>query len=122
MSYTLRMHGVILGRSELEESDEDRGIASGAFRPGLGYELVQPIFELHREATTSAGEVVDPEKLARYEKAAATLGLEVVDASGEVVAAETILLRTTEGRKTPRLEVRIGDPAYWTARRSRTNR
>ena len=43
MSYTLRMSNVIVGRSELEERDATRHTARGAFRPGLGYDLVQPL-------------------------------------------------------------------------------
>ena len=57
------MSGVIVGRSELETRDESRHRASGVFRPGLGYELVQPIFDLLQGA---AG---DADALARYRKA-----------------------------------------------------
>ena len=71
MSFILRMSGVIVGRSELETRDAARsGVARGAFRPGLGYELAEPVFALF----DSAGD--DPEALARYRKAREALRLD----------------------------------------------
>ena len=44
MRHTVKMHGVIIGYSELEHAEPDVGRAWGVFRPGVGYELVQPVF------------------------------------------------------------------------------
>ena len=46
MKHTVKLAGVIIGHSELEETDRALGRAWGAFRPGFGYDLVQPIFKL----------------------------------------------------------------------------
>ena len=91
MRHTVKLHGVIVGHSELEHRDETDGRAWGAFRPGLGYELVQPIFLLYVEAVPHrGGEPRDREKLQRYYAARDKLGLELVDASGAVVPTTAI--------------------------------
>ena len=103
MSYTVRMRQIIVGRSELEHRDVSTGRARGTFRPGLGYELVQPIFRLRTE---SAG--TDDEKRARYSKARDALGLELLDADGRVVARKAIdiIERTVDG-KSDALELEV---------------
>ena len=75
MSFTLTMSGVIVGRSELETRDPARRVASGVFRPGLGYELAQPVFDLY----AAAGQ--DADALARYRTARDALRLQLADSS-----------------------------------------
>jgi hypothetical protein len=87
MVYTLRMHGITVGHSDLEHADPATHAATGVFRPGLGYELVEPIFQL-------AG---DKQQLA-LEK----LALELVDAKGRVVPTSSIRINP---RRTLELEV-----------------
>jgi hypothetical protein len=80
----VKLHGVIVGHSDLEQSDVIERRAWGAFRPALGYELVQPIFQLFSEAVPMrGGEPRDQEKLARYHSARDRLGLELVGRRGD---------------------------------------
>ena len=46
MTYTLRLKDITIGWCDLEARDPSTRIARGDFRPGLGYELVEPIFVL----------------------------------------------------------------------------
>jgi hypothetical protein len=89
MVYTLRMHGVTVGHSDLEHRDPAANTAAGVFRPGLGYELVEPIFQLEGE---------------RGRQAIEKLSLELVDAKGNVVPTSRIEIRI--GR-TPELTVSL---------------
>ncbi|HEX3868750.1 MAG TPA: hypothetical protein VHV78_18440, partial [Gemmatimonadaceae bacterium] len=66
MRHTVRLHGVIVGHSDLANADRDLGRAWGAFRPGLGYDLVQPVFRLFAQAAPRDGSPRDETKLARY--------------------------------------------------------
>jgi hypothetical protein len=89
--HTVKLHGVTIGHSELEESGPASRQAAGQFRPALGYELVQPIFRLYSEAVPlPGGEPRDEEKLARYYAARDRLGLELVDAGGRTIATNAI--------------------------------
>jgi len=88
------MHGVTVGHSDLERTHGDPAVRSGAFRPGLGYELVEPIFQL--------GDSVDPADRARYTAAVAKLAIELVDASGRIIPTARIEIRP---RRAPELEV-----------------
>jgi hypothetical protein len=112
MSFTLTMSGVIVGRSELEVRDSDRRTARGAFRPGLGYELAQPVFELYEAAGS------DPAAVARYRQARDALQLQLADASGRVVALREIHIRkrpSQGGQSSIVMEVETDDPTMWSA-------
>jgi hypothetical protein len=115
--HTVKLQGVIVGHSELEERDESGRRVSGRFRPGLGYELVQPVFRLFSEAVPMpGGEARDQDKLARYHAARDKLGLELVDAQGTRIATSAIHIAdyTAErGKEALRLEVLISDDGYW---------
>ena len=105
MPYTVRMRGVIVGRSDLERSDAAEGRRAGAFRPGPGYDLVQPVFRLHAEATDgSAGDVTDPIKLDRYYRARDALRLELVDSAGKTIPTSSIHIID---RGTPAIELEV---------------
>ena len=113
MSFTLSMSGVIVGRSELECRDAARRVARGVFRPGLGYELTQPIFELY---TAGSG---DPETLARYRRSRDALRLQLTDAAGNHVRIRELHIRSDSpsGSAGPQLflEVETDDPVVWNA-------
>jgi hypothetical protein len=109
MSFTLTMSGVIVGRSELENRDPGRRIASGVFRPGLGYDLAEPVFSLYESATD------DAELMARYRKSRDALRLELTDSSGARVTAREINIRADGGAGAPTLEIETDDPGFWTA-------
>ena len=123
MRHTLRLSGVIVGHSELEHAEPELGRARGAFRPGLGYDLVQPIFRLFAEAVPPAGDVErDQAKLDRYYKARDALPLELQDATGRVIATTTIHIadyRSELGPDALELDVLIKDEDYWRQRDAR---
>ena len=112
MSFTLTMSGVIVGRSELEVRDAARHVALGAFRPGLGYDLVQPVFALYD------GAAPDPEASRRYRKAREALRLNLADAFGTSVSIRDLHIRPRgEGEASESglvLEVVTDDPRIWT--------
>ena len=109
MSFTLLMSGVIVGRSALENRDATRRVVRGAFRPGLGYDLVQPIFELY----DSAGD--DEDALARYRKARQALRLQLTNSSGTAIAVRDLHISkdTSASKPTLVLEVETDDPTIW---------
>lgn len=117
MRHTVKLHGVIVGHSELEQRDSLERRAWGQFRPGLGYELVQPIFRLFTEAVPlPGGEPRDEEKLARYHAARDRLGLELVDASGRTIDTSAIHIadyREGRGTEAMELEVLVSDEEFW---------
>ena len=116
MRHTLKLHGIIVGHSDLEQIEPGTGRASGTFRPGLGYELVQPIFRLYAHAVSRDGSV-DQEKLARYYKASDALALELQDANGAPIRTSAIHIAdfTVEGDGIE-LDVLIPDHSYWERR------
>ena len=116
MRHTVRLHGVIVGHSELEDREPEAGRARGAFRPGLGYELVQPVFRIYAHAVPPDGSTRDEAALQRYYKARDALHLELVDASGRAIKTSAIHIEdyTVEaGPSAITLDVLIKDPAYW---------
>ncbi|MEP6989380.1 MAG: hypothetical protein ABJA80_00510 [bacterium] len=115
MRYTVKLHGVIVGHSELQERDESVGRAWGPFRPGFGYELVQPVFRLFSEAVPMpGGEPRDQEKLERYHAARDRLGLSLVDANGDLVATSAIHISDyLEEKGILEMEALISDAAFW---------
>lgn len=118
MRHTLRLHGVTVGWSDLEHADRIEGRARGHFRPGLGYDLVQPVFRLFAEAVPRTGDR-DEAKLRRYYKAREALGLELLDATGIVVPTSAIHIADyaiEEGDGARELDVLIADEEYWARR------
>ena len=117
MRHTLKLKGVIIGHSDLEHTDRFVGRAWGQFRPGIGYDLVQPIFRLFTEAKPTDG-TDDKEKLARYYKARDRLPLELVDEQGVAIATSVIHIAdySQEREQTLELDVLIKDDKYWSSR------
>lgn len=118
MRYTVKLHGVTVGYSELENAEPEIGRAWGVFRPGLGYELVQPVFQLHREAVPmKGGEAFDEIKLAKYHAAREKLGLELVDTSERVIKTSAIHIADYAPEKGGlELDVLVGDNVFWSSR------
>jgi hypothetical protein len=83
LSYTVRLRGIIVGRAELATTDPATGTRSGAFRPGPGFDLVEPIFQLSGQ---------------RYQQAMQALKLELLDDKGIVVPTQSIDIRDGELR------------------------
>jgi hypothetical protein len=118
MRHTVRLHGVIVGHSELENIEPGVGRAWGDFRPGLGYELVQPVFRLFAQAVPLDG-AKDIALLERYHAARDKLNLELVDADGRAIRTSTIHIADytiEEGPTAITLDVLIRDDGYWVQR------
>lgn len=115
MRHTVKLHGVIVGHSDLEEADAFLGRAWGRFRPGLGYELVQPVFQLFSEAVPmKGGEPRDKEKVERYLAAREKMGLSLVDGAGNVI--KTSAIHIADYGADLELDVLISDEEYWAER------
>jgi hypothetical protein len=117
--HTVKLHGIAIGYSDLEDVDPVLGIARGQFRPGVGYDLVQPVFRLFTEAVPDAGgPVTDDEKLARYHKSRDALSLQLEDDAGRAVTTSAIHISDYSHRPkgTIQLEVLISDGGYWSRR------
>ena len=116
MRHTVRLHGVIVGHSELEHAEPSAGRARGAFRPGLGYELVQPVFRLFAQAVPRGGSDNDKATLERYYKARDALKLELHDADDRPIRTSAVHIAdysVEEGEGAMELDVLISDDAYW---------
>jgi hypothetical protein len=112
MRHTVKLHGVIVGYSELEHTERDLGRAWGKFRPGLGYELIQPIFKLFTEAVPMrGGEPMDEPKLERFLAARDRLGLEIFTDDGILIPASVIHI--ADYPDSLELDVLISDEGYW---------
>jgi hypothetical protein len=121
MKHTVRLKGVIVGHSELEHIEPGTGRAWGSFRPGLGYDLVQPVFALFAEAAPRDGGEGsrDNAKLERYYAARDALDLKIEDATGRPIRTTTIHIADYDGgnrTKVPELDVLISDDDYWRRR------
>lgn len=119
MRYTVRLHGVVIGYSELEDVDSSLGRARGRFRPGTGYELVQPVFRLFAEAVPTPGAAVsDAEKLERYHRSRDALGLALEDDAGRTIRTSAIHISDYSEQRGGgiELEVLISDREYWNRR------
>jgi hypothetical protein len=117
--HTLKLHGVIVGHSELEHAEPGVGRAWGAFRPGVGYELVQPVFRLFAQAHPHGGDSRDDAVLDRYYSARDALNLELVDGAGSPIPTSTIHIAdytVEEGPAAIELDVLIADDNYWARR------
>ena len=117
--HTVFLHGVAVGYSDLEDIEPELGRARGKFRPGVGYDLVQPVFRLFSEAVPSPGaEVTDKEKLERYRSSRDKLGLSLEDDAGRRIRTSAIHISDYSDRRggTIEIEVLISDRAYWKAR------
>lgn len=119
MRHTLKLHGVVVGWSNLERIEPDVGRARGRFRPGIGYDLVQPIFRLFAEAVPQSGNAErDETKLERYYKSRDALALELVDAAGQPIPTSAIHIADYRGQAGGdcELDVLIADAGYWSRR------
>lgn len=114
----MKLQNVVVGWSDLEHADPLAGRARGRFRPGVGYDLVQPVFKLFIEAVPKRGaEVRDREKLERYYKSRDALGLSLEDAEGQVVRTSAIHIEDYGVlRGGIEVEVLIADADYWKRR------
>ena len=121
MKHTVRLKGVIVGHSDLEHIEPGTGRAWGSFRPGLGYDLVQPVFRLFARAVPHDGTPRDNAMLDRYHGARDALGLQLEDTNGKRISTSTIHIADytiEEGDRAIELDVLIRDEGYWRHRLS----
>jgi hypothetical protein len=119
--HTVRLKNIVVGWSDLEQAEPALGKARGRFRPGIGYDLVQPVFQLYAEAVPTAGaEPADPDKLERYYRSREALGLSLEDDAGRTIQASAIHIVDYSAQKggTLDVEVLISDRDYWARRNS----
>lgn len=119
MRHTVRLHGVIVGHSELEHVDPDVRRAWGVFRPGLGYELVQPVFQLFAQAVPRDGARKHQDLLDRYHQSRDALRLELQDEHGKTIRTSAIHIADYSSEPdapAPELDVLISDERYWVRR------
>ncbi|HEU4995046.1 MAG TPA: hypothetical protein VFT29_09500 [Gemmatimonadaceae bacterium] len=121
--HTVKLHGITVGYSDLENADPSLGKARGKFRPGVGYDLVQPVFRLYAEAVPVPGAAVaDEAKLSRYHRSRDALGLSLEDDSGESIKTSAIHISDYSELRDGgiEIEVLISDAVYWRRRRADT--
>lgn len=117
--HTVMLKGIAIGYSDFEHIEPALGRARGAFRPGVGYELVQPVFKLFTDAVpTPGGEVADSDKLSRYHRSRDALGLSLEDDAGRTVRTTAIHIADYGhlNRGTIEVEALISDASYWAKR------
>jgi hypothetical protein len=114
--HTVRLKDIVVGWSDLEDAEPNLGRARGRFRPGLGYDLVQPVFQLYTKAVPTPGaEPEDPGLLDRYYKARDLLGLSLVDGEGKAIRTSAIHIAdySEANDGSIDIEVLISDREYW---------
>lgn len=110
MPFTLKLRDVIVGRCDLPDRDPSRRIARGAFRPGLGWELVEPIFALLPVGEDQAS----AEQRGRYRRARDTLALALYGPDAALIETSRIDVAADAASPTGLvLEVAIVDPVFW---------
>jgi hypothetical protein len=117
--HTVRLKDIIVGWSDLEVAEPTLGRARGRFRPGIGYDLVQPVFQLFAQAVPTPGaDATDPEKLERYHRSRDALGLSLEDDAGRSIRTSAIHIVDYSGNESAPLEVEvlISDRDYWKRR------
>lgn len=113
MTYTIRLKDITIGWCDLDARDPSTRLARGDFRPGLGWELVEPIFVLRPTATDATGPDA-LERESRYRRARDTLDLSLHSSDGaEVDTARIDIMRDEKSATGLSLEVSIVDRDFW---------
>ncbi|MBK6489164.1 MAG: hypothetical protein IPF98_20465 [Gemmatimonadetes bacterium] len=113
MPFVLKLRDVLVGRSDLAERDTERRAARGSFRPGLGWELVEPIFTL-ADGTEAPGTSGGDAQRARYRRARDTLALSLHRPDGDLLETARIdILRDSASPTGLVLDVAIVDDSFW---------
>ncbi len=121
--HVVRLAGVVIGYSDLEHTWPGERRARGVFRPGIGYELVEPVFRLYAEAVPRVGgDVRDAAKLERYHNSRDALGLTLEEPDGTIVRTSGIHVADytrDDGAGDRVVDVLISDDGYWERRAAR---
>ena len=114
MRYTLKMQGMIVGRSRLERRDEAERRASGDFQAGGAWELVEPVFDLASAAAEAGRDSDRARDLAeRFRLASEKLRFELEAPDGTTMTVREVLVLRRRG--TLALQLRVDDDRFWTA-------
>ncbi|MFN8582298.1 MAG: hypothetical protein U0163_15160 [Gemmatimonadaceae bacterium] len=89
MHVILRLQGVIVGHADLKIRDVNSGAWRGPFRPGLGWELIEPVFELRSAAPL-------PDAAERFQQARNALRFELTTADGTALALDGLDILTEQ--------------------------
>ena len=117
--HTVKLQDVVIGYTELEDAEPALGRARGRFRPGVGYDLVQPVFGLYTEAVPRpGGEVSDQAALDRYHRSRDKLSLSLEDDAGRRIRTSAIHIADYSAIRGGgiEIEVLISDRDYWKSR------
>jgi hypothetical protein len=117
--HTVRLKDIVVGWSDLEDAEPNLGRARGRFRPGLGYDLVQPVFQLYARAVPTPGaDAADQDLLDRYHRSRDLLDLSLFDDAGQAIRTSAIHISDYSEQKggSIELEVLIADRDYWNHR------
>jgi hypothetical protein len=90
VSHVLKLRDVIVGRCDLPDANGASKSLRAPFRPGLGWELVEPIFQLARSSNRERE---------RYVKARDALALALYDKGGVLV--ETMRIDIVDDPNSP---------------------
>ena len=111
MPFVLKLRDVIVGRSDLATRDRTLHIARGDFRPGVGWELVEPIFTM---LGVHGGDDRSEEQRDRYRRARDTLALALYNAAGTLVDSSRIDIRRDGSSPSGLvLEIKVVDDTFW---------
>ena len=116
MAFSVRIRGVEIGWSQLDQFDSGQGVAYGQFYPGAGYELVQDVFRLYADASRGDTGGADEALLTRYFRARDALGLELFDEAGAVIGTSAIDVSDysrESGTDAYEVMVYLDDPDSW---------
>ena len=116
MPFSVRIRGVEIGWSELDQFDRRQGVAYGQFFPGAGYELVQDVFRLYADASRAGTDPADEALLTRYFRARDALGLELFDEAGGLIGTSAIDVSDysrESGTGAYEVMVYLDDPDTW---------
>jgi hypothetical protein len=85
MHVIVKLKEVIVGRADVEPRSDNARVAQGEFRPGLGWDLIAPIYELYAEGRgdPARARLPDAAMLERFGHASRALDLAVFDVAGK---------------------------------------
>jgi hypothetical protein len=108
MEHILKLNEIIVGRAKLAPAPHDLREARGPFRPGVGYELVEPVFSLYVQARQrrAAGQD-DSDLLERFRRAKTALPLRLVDRGGRERPMTDVVIIPIEAPSGGALEMRV---------------
>ena len=84
MHVIVKLKEVIVGHADVEPLPHNERAAEGEFRPGLGWDLIAPVYELYAEGRgdPARARLPDVAMLERFGRASRALDLAVFDAAG----------------------------------------